>query len=316
LFPHGKARESALGWTQAFGSMGGLSVALVNGWIAGKPGEPGWAAHLPAIALPDFLAPWLGQVTDHHAIWRYTLMSGLIPAIPLAIIRPFLPESPAWREKRAAGTLRRPSYTELFSPALRRTAVVSTLMMACTFGVAFGAIQQMPAVVPGVPEVANEVRPKVEKEFIELVELDRQLGALQTGGGLGSPDGQRRFEELKAKTEAARAKYMRERKKLEQPYISKLQTRQEIGGLIGRAVLALLAIVIVSRRLLLALYLVPLLVLAPYVFAILGTTDWNLLLIGMPVVAALTIGQMSFWGNYLPRVFPLHLRGTGESFAA
>src|SRR5262249_27172145 len=141
-------------------------------------------------------------------------------------------------------------------------------------------------------------------------------GALQTGGGLGSPDGQRRFEELKAKTEAARAKYMRERKKLEQPYISKLQTRQEIGGLIGRAVLALLAIVIVSRRLLLAPYLVPLLVLAPYVFAILGTTDWNLLLIGMPVVAALTIGQMSFWGNYLPRVFPLHLRGTGESFAA
>jgi hypothetical protein len=25
---------------------------------------------------------------------------------------------------------------------------------------------------------------------------------------------------------------------------------------------------------------------------------------------------MSFWGNYLPRVFPVHLRGTGESFAA
>ena len=25
---------------------------------------------------------------------------------------------------------------------------------------------------------------------------------------------------------------------------------------------------------------------------------------------------MSFWGNYLPRVYPTHLRGTGESFAA
>jgi hypothetical protein len=25
--------------------------------------------------------------------------------------------------------------------------------------------------------------------------------------------------------------------------------------------------------------------------------------------------QYSFWGNYLPRMFPLHLRGTGESFA-
>ncbi len=30
----------------------------------------------------------------------------------------------------------------------------------------------------------------------------------------------------------------------------------------------------------------------------------------------LVIAQMSFWGNYLPRVFPLHLRGTGESMAA
>jgi hypothetical protein len=30
----------------------------------------------------------------------------------------------------------------------------------------------------------------------------------------------------------------------------------------------------------------------------------------------LTVGQLSFWGNYLPRVYPTHLRGTGESFAA
>ena len=29
-----------------------------------------------------------------------------------------------------------------------------------------------------------------------------------------------------------------------------------------------------------------------------------------------TVGQLSFWGNYLPRVFPTHLRGTGEGFAA
>jgi hypothetical protein len=29
-----------------------------------------------------------------------------------------------------------------------------------------------------------------------------------------------------------------------------------------------------------------------------------------------TVGQFSFWGNYLPRVYPLHLRGTGESVAA
>ena len=29
-----------------------------------------------------------------------------------------------------------------------------------------------------------------------------------------------------------------------------------------------------------------------------------------------TVGQLSFWGNYLPRVYPTHLRGTGEGFAA
>ena len=28
------------------------------------------------------------------------------------------------------------------------------------------------------------------------------------------------------------------------------------------------------------------------------------------------MAQFSFWGNYLPRVYPTHLRGTGESFAA
>ena len=30
----------------------------------------------------------------------------------------------------------------------------------------------------------------------------------------------------------------------------------------------------------------------------------------------MTVAQFSFWGNYLPRVYPTHLRGTGESFAA
>jgi hypothetical protein len=38
--------------------------------------------------------------------------------------------------------------------------------------------------------------------------------------------------------------------------------------------------------------------------------------VGMFVAGLLTVGQFSFWGNYLPRVYPLHLRGTGESFAA
>ncbi|MFM7835531.1 MAG: MFS transporter, partial [Planctomycetaceae bacterium] len=34
------------------------------------------------------------------------------------------------------------------------------------------------------------------------------------------------------------------------------------------------------------------------------------------LAGVLVVGQMSFWGNYIPLVFPVHLRGTGESFAA
>ena len=39
--------------------------------------------------------------------------------------------------------------------------------------------------------------------------------------------------------------------------------------------------------------------------------QWGIFLVGMA-----TIAQFSFWGNYLPRVYPTYLRGTGESFAA
>jgi hypothetical protein len=41
-----------------------------------------------------------------------------------------------------------------------------------------------------------------------------------------------------------------------------------------------------------------------------------LLQFGIFFVGLFTVGQFSFWGNYLPRVYPTHLRGTGESFAA
>ncbi len=38
--------------------------------------------------------------------------------------------------------------------------------------------------------------------------------------------------------------------------------------------------------------------------------------VGHCVAGFFTIAQFSFWGNYLPRVYPTYLRGTGESFAA
>ena len=43
----------------------------------------------------------------------------------------------------------------------------------------------------------------------------------------------------------------------------------------------------------------------------LAWAQWGIFLVGF-----FTVAQMSFWGNYLPRVYPRHLRGTGESFAA
>jgi MFS family permease len=257
LFTEPKRREKVLGYTQAFSSLGGLLVATVNGWCVTLAGS------LPAIS-------GLAATHNPHAPWRYTLMSGVIPAIPLILIRPFLPESPIWQERRAAGTLKRPSIAALFSPELRRTTIVTTIMFAMAYGAAFGAIQQVPQMVPGLPEV-------------------RQMTA-------GRP--------------AAEAR------SIEQRVASDVTKVQEVGGLTGRVVLAWLAVVIVSRRALIRLFQIPGLIVMPLVFAWAATTDLQLLYVGMFLAGLFTVGQFSFWGNYLPRVYPVHLRGTGESFAA
>jgi hypothetical protein len=189
-------------------------------------------------------------------------MSGVIPAIPLILIRPFLPESPAWREKKKTGTLQRPSFTELFRPRFNRTTIVATIMMACAFAAAFGAIQQTPRIVPGLPEVRTMARAAQEQ------------------------------------TAAA------------------VQGLQEIGGLVGRVLLAILAVRIVNRRRLLHVFQIPGMILLPIVFLFPATSSLALLRWGIFFVGLLTVAQFSFWGNYLPRMYPTHLRGTGESFAA
>ena len=91
---------------------------------------------------------------------------------------------------------------------------------------------------------------------------------------------------------------------------------QEVGGLLGRFLLALLAVRIVSRRTLLRVFQVPGLVLIPLVFLFPALRDLGGLKFGIFLAGLLTIAQFSFWGNYLPLVYPTHLRGTGESFAA
>jgi nitrate/nitrite transporter NarK len=244
LFHDADQRESVLGWTQAFGSIGGVLVTGVYSLIVSH------SSSLPAIH-------------GEHEPWRYTLMSGVIPAIPLILVRPFLPESPAWREKKAAGTLKRPSLADLFAPQFRRTTVVTTIMFACSFGAAFGAIQQMPQqIAPGLSDVRT-LPPPARQQAVAAV-----------------------------------------------------QSFQEMGGLAGRILLAFLAVRIVSRRSLLWVFQVPGLVILPIVFLVaphepLAWAKWGIFAAGI-----CTVSQFSFWGNYIPKVFPTYLRGTGESFAA
>ena len=136
LFPDPKRRESVLGYTQAFSSVGGLMVT---------------GAYYLAVHFADSLP----AIRGGHQAWRYTLISGVIPALPLILIRPFLPESPAWQQKKQAGTLKRPSLRAIFDGDLRRTTIVTTIMFACSYGAAFGAIQHMPRIVPGLAEVRD-----------------------------------------------------------------------------------------------------------------------------------------------------------------
>ncbi|HEV8145929.1 MAG TPA: hypothetical protein VGP79_06095, partial [Bryobacteraceae bacterium] len=101
-----------------------------------------------------------------------------------------------------------------------------------------------------------------------------------------------------------------------QKTVSSVQGTQELGGLVGRIALAALALVIVSRRALLRVFLIPGLFIVPFIFYYPATFDLHWFQVGMFFAGFCTVAQLSFWGNYLPRVYPVHLRGTGEGFAA
>jgi len=261
LFPETARRERVLAYTQAFSSIGGIMVATVNAFCVAH------SAGFPAISGFGLDA----SIHDAHAAWRYTLMSGIIPAIPLIVIRPFLPESPIWAQKRAAGTLQRPSIAALFAPELRRTTIVTTIMFAMAYGAAFGALQQNPQIVPGLPQVRA------------------------------------RMQEAASPQEAGR---------VAQAAAAQMAQAQEMGGLVGRVIFALIAVYFVSQRSLVRVFMIPGLIVMPVVFGWFGTHNMTGLYWGTFIAGMLTIGQFSFWGNYLPRVYPVHLRGTGESFAA
>jgi len=261
------------------------------------------ALQLPEIHLPQFLS-FLGEIKDHHAPWRYTLMSGLIPALPLILIRPFLPESPAWAKKRAEGTLRRPRVSELFSPELRFTTIITTVMFTCSFAAAFGAIQQMPQIVPGLPDVQAAVAKALDEKFPE----EAQTALREKLAAAGKTP-----EEIK---KAVIGETRKIAGPIEQARAAKATKSQEVGGLFGRFALAGLILILASRRTLLRVFLVPGLIVMPIVFGWAAVTNLTNLEIGMWFAGFLTVAQFSFWGNYLPHAYPMHLRGTGESFAA
>ena len=136
-------------------------------------------------------------------------------------------------------------------------------MFAFSYGAAFGAIQHMPRIVPGLAEVASLAAAGAA--------ADRRPAC--SGG----------------------------RKSAASPAAS---------------LLALLVLAIVSRRSLLRVFQVPGLIVVPLVFWFAPSTEVSTLKIGMFLAGFFTVAQFSFWGNYLPRVYPTHLRGTGEGFAA
>jgi len=242
LFPEAKRRESALGWTQACATLGNFVMAGV--YFAAVT----WGDRLPSIY-------------GAHAAWRYMFIFGALPAIPLIILRPFLPESPVWQAKRAAGTLRRPSFRELFAPRLRRVTILTTALVACGYSLAFGLLQHIPRLVPTLPQIA-ELSPTQQQQWVSWVHL-----------------------------------------------------QQDLGGIAGRVLLALLVTRVIVRgsiyrwTMAAAVVSVPLVLLGP------GVHSVGLFGFGAALIALLMAVQHSFWGNYLPPLFPVHLRGTGESFA-
>jgi predicted MFS family arabinose efflux permease len=243
LFVERKQRETILGYTQAFSSTGGL---LMSG------------ANYLNLTIGHLLPPIHGG----HEAWRYTVLWGILPAIPLLLVRPFLPESPIWLKKKEEGTLRRPSIAELFRPQFRKTALLTCLMMACAYAASFGMLQHFARIIPGGPGVRN------------LVHADQQK------------------------------------------VVSFLQGVQELGGLTGRILMAFLAVRVLSRKRLLHIFQIPGLFLVPLVLFLPAVRDADMSSWGIFALGVVSVAQFSFWGNYLPTLFPTHLRGTGESFAA
>jgi len=285
LFEDKKQREKAIGWTLACASLGGILVTEVFNEIVG---------HLRN--HPDGVS-WLPVPV---AAWRYTLLTGLIPGAMILVLMPFVPESRAWKERKLAGTLKRPRFMELFSPELRRATLVATLLSACGYAAAFGALQLTPALMtPGLPradiaEKRKEVAPAVKAATEKLKAAESE-------------------EEKKvARREVAKASLPFD--KAVEPVRGNIQRWQELGGLTGRILFAILLLYVASG-VLIRIFLIPGVVLLPVTYWFLFQGEYEVFATAIFFCGLLTIAQFSYVSEFLPRVFPVHLRGTGSAFA-
>src|SRR5690606_30708316 len=111
------------------------------------------------------------------------------------------------------------------------------IMFACSYGAAFGAIQHLPQIVPGLPEVRDLPKPE------------------------------------------------------QSTTVGRVQLVQEIGGLVGRFLLAALAVRIISRRSLLRVFQLPGLIIVPLVFYYAATHSLTWLQIGIFFAGLVTVAQ-------------------------
>jgi MFS family permease len=277
LFPEKRTREKAIAWSLAAASLGGLLVTMVDYGL----GE--MAKDLPAIPT--------ASEASAHAPWRYTLISGLIPGAMILLLMPFVPESKVWSEKKRAGTLARPRFRELFAPTLLRTTVVTTVLSACGYAAAFGALQVTPSqVILARTEIAEP----------------RAKGKAMMANKEATPA---------EKKEAAW--YLKQAKDNQKNRKSSIQFWQELGGLVGRILLAVFVTLIPARRLI-RLFLIPGILLFPLTYwpsTGIVKGDFTIFCTAIFFCGLLTVAQFSFLSEYLPKVFPVHLRGTGGSFA-
>ena len=290
LFPDKRRRELVIGWTQAFASLGGIVVTVVFQQLTAAKDT------LPVLPLPEGF--------NGQAPWRYTLLTGLVPGILILFLMPFVPESKVWRARRdTGGAMSRPSFGQLFSPQLRRVTIVTTILSACAYAAAFGALQLTPAqIVPGLPAF-GEQRAELTKTKAKLE------GEVETAAK-GSPEGKSASEGLKnANKELVLLKKTTEEKG------ASVQLYQELGGLTGRILLAILVVYVASKRRLLRIFQIPGLIVFPLTYLFLFQDRPDLFAWGIFVFGLMTVAQFSYFGEYLPKVFPVHLRGTGASFA-